>query len=1047
MVDPIYIVGSGLGIAFLLGLIKKAGKNTSGVIMLFTIAFMTFISLQWLWSIVFAGNAPHYIYTAGFKPPFSINLLMGRHEAIFTTMINFLGLLGGLYLWDKFKKEGVNSMIVFLVMIMGLNVIIMTRDIFNLFVFLEVVSIGTAGLIILERNTKSLSAGFKYMIATSIIAGLLLLGIIFAYQLTGSLNIDDLVQSNLWFAKGGTIAVFLILIAMIFELKPFPANGWALDVYEGANPGLATMVSGGVATAMLFVLYKLLHLGGESWYIPVATAGIITFVGSNLLGLNQKNATRLLGYSSVGQIGLLMIVLGFSKMLGEKFEYIAFTLLISHFLAKAGLFWIAGLLKNTKIKNWAIVRSKPLMLFLMGSFIFALLGLPPFPSFFGKWELVMKLANNGMMPWVIGILAGSLLEAVYLLRWFGYTAKLEESADQKMTFSVHKVIPILFAGLALYVTSFYSHQWMDASAIYCYLPFVLVIVLFLLDFLPVWFKNTVGLAGLGYYAYTLIMNDLLPENDIIRIVFAAIFLVGGFLMLIPGYTKKGTRKGFYPLALLMFAGLGGLIQAETTLQFFFAWEIMTIASYLLIMRGKKAMKASLNYILFSIGGAYFMLSGFALAFHIQGDLSLQLLTQSTTLTSWVFLLIALGLMFKIATIGFHIWLPGSYAEAEDDVTPMISSVLIKSGLFGFLIFMISGNGLNIGNVNIPYILGWLGAISAVIGNMAAIYQEDVKKLVAYSSIGVMGYILFAVSMMSNLGWLTSIVYGMVHFLYKGLIFLAVAGVIYRTKTRKFYEMGGLIKKMPISFIAVLIGIITLAGMPPLAGFAGKWLFYNAVILKGWYIQGTLIFFSGIIAFLYCFKLIHNIFLGPVKDEHRRIKETSVWYLIPQVVIIMVIMLFSVQPRIFIEPVSNYLASHFPGEGLSWEGTKAYTSLGYWDATQIMYIVGGLFAVLFGTLFLLSRKAQKVKQFDMVYQAERPFRPETTHVSYNMFAHYNKALGYVIAPRVTNFWKGIAGLTHDLGGHIRQIYSGNGQAYALHIVLYFVVFYFLLTGGF
>jgi hypothetical protein len=65
----------------------------------------------------------------------------------------------------------------------------------------------------------------------------------------------------------------------------------------------------------------------------------------------------------------------------------------------------------------------------------------------------------------------------------------------------------------------------------------------------------------------------------------------------------------------------------------------------------------------------------------------------------------------------------------------------------------------------------------------------------------------------------------------------------------------------------------------------------------------------------------------------------------------------------------------------------------------------------------------------------------------MFAHYNKALGYVIAPRVTNFWKGIAGLTHDLGGHIRQIYSGNGQAYALHIVLYFVVFYFLLTGGF
>jgi formate hydrogenlyase subunit 3/multisubunit Na+/H+ antiporter MnhD subunit len=330
-----------------------------------------------------------------------------------------------------------------------------------------------------------------------------------------------------------------------------------------------------------------------------------------------------------------------------------------------------------------------------------------------------------------------------------------------------------------------------------------------------------------------------------------------------------------------------------------------------------------------------------------------------------------------------------------------------------------------------------------VGNIAAIFQEDAKKLVAYSSIGVMGYILFAVSMMTNLGWLTAITYGMVHFLYKGLLFLAVAGVIYRTRTRKFYEMGGLIKKMPISFIAVLIGIITLAGMPPLAGFAGKWLFYNALILKGWYIQGTLIVFAGIIAFLYCFKLIHNIFLGPIKDEHRKIKETSVWYLIPQVILIIVIMVFSVQPRIFLEPVSNYLSSYFPGEGLHWEGTKAYTSLGYWDATQIMYVVGGMFVVLLGSLLLLSRKAKKVGQFNIVYQAERPFRPETTHVAYNMFAHYNKALGYLAAPRVTNFWKNISNIIHDIGGHIRQIYSGNGQAYALHIILYLVVFYVLL----
>jgi formate hydrogenlyase subunit 3/multisubunit Na+/H+ antiporter MnhD subunit len=1046
MVDPIYIVASGLGIAFLLGLIKRAGRKTSGMVMLFTLAFMTFISVQWLWALVFNQHEPHYTYTAGFKPPFSINLLMSRHESILTTMINALGLLGGIYLRDKFRKEGVNSMIVYLVLFMGLNVIVMTRDIFNLFVFLEVVSIGTAGLIILERKTASLSAGFKYMIATGIIAGFLLLGIIFAYQITGSLNIDDMMEANLWYVKGGVVAVFMILIAVIFELKPFPANGWALDVYEGANPGIGTIISAGIATVSLFVLYKLLNLGGESWHLPVAIAGLITFLGSNLLGLNQNSSTRLLGYSSTGQIGLMVVVIGLSTMLGEDFEFIIFTILIGHFLAKAGLFWMAGMLRNRNLTSWSALRKKPLMLFLMGTFIFALIGLPPFPSFFGKWKLIMHLAGDGMMGWVACILLATLLESVYLLRWFGYAAKKEIDTEEQPGWSLHRYIPVVVVAGALYGFSYLATQWMEAAPVAGYLPFVLVVALFVLDFLPAPYKNTIAIGGLGYYAYWLIGGVLLPEGDIVRIVFAGIFLIGAVILLIPGYNKTGTRRGFYPLVTLMFAGLAMLIEASTTLQFFFGWEIMTLASYLLILRGRKAMHASLKYIIFSLGGAYLMMAGFALAYDFNGSFTLHILNGPAQLATWIFALVALGLIIKMAILGFQVWLPGSYTEAEDDVTPMISSVLIKSGILGFLIFLIPGITASSGGISIPYILGWLGAITAVTGNMLAVYQEDAKKLVAYSSIGVMGYILFAVSMTTSLGTLTAATYGVLHFLYKALLFLAVGGVILRTGTRKFYEMGGLIKRMPLSFITVLIGIITLAGMPPLAGFAGKWLFYNAIIAKGWYIQGTMIIFAGIIAFLYCFKLIHNIFLGPLKDNHRRIRETTVWWLAPQIILVMAIMVLSVYPRILLEPLGSYLAGCFPGETIRWEGTRAYTSLGYWDATQIMYVVGGMFVVLFGVLFLMTRKAKRIGQFDMVYQAERPFRPETTHFAHNMFAHYRRSFGFVAIPRITGFWNSISGITHDAGEHIRKIYSGNGQAYALHIVLYFIIFFALLTGG-
>ena len=87
----------------------------------------------------------------------------------------------------------------------------------------------------------------------------------------------------------------------------------------------------------------------------------------------------------------------------------------------------------------------------------------------------------------------------------------------------------------------------------------------------------------------------------------------------------------------------------------------------------------------------------------------------------------------------------------------------------------------------------------------------------------------------------------------------------RTGTHNMYEMGGLIKRMPFSFIAVLIGmLLPYSGVPPLSGFAGKWLFYNAVLLKGWYFQGAIVFFAGIIAFLYCFRLIAGIYFWTVE---------------------------------------------------------------------------------------------------------------------------------------------------------------------------------------
>jgi NADH:ubiquinone oxidoreductase subunit 5 (subunit L)/multisubunit Na+/H+ antiporter MnhA subunit len=353
---------------------------------------------------------------------------------------------------------------------------------------------------------------------------------------------------------------------------------------------------------------------------------------------------------------------------------------------------------------------------------------------------------------------------------------------------------------------------------------------------------------------------------------------------------------------------------------------------------------------------------------------------------------------------------------------------------------------SIAGINLYYIIGWIGAITAVIGNIMGAFQEDAKRLLAYSSVGQLGYVVFALGMFNHIGWLAAVAFALNHFVFKALLFLAVGGVVSRVKTRNMYEMGGLIKNMPFSFISVLIGIIALSGVPPLTGFAGKWLSYNAVVLSGWYLPGAVVTFAGLVAFLYCFRLIHTIFLGQMKDRNRKVKEAPIWYLIPQYILIGVVMYFSIIPNAVLKPVGDFLVNHFPQHALKWDGSMATSVLGHWDGGMIMMVTGVIFAIVFVWLLIVNRKAVKVKQFNIVFAAERPARPELTHFAYNFFAPYKKALGFLVTPIATAFWNGVAEFAHSTGGLFIRLFSGTPQTYAVHILLFSAACYLFIIGG-
>ncbi len=576
---------------------------------------------------------------------------------------------------------------------------------------------------------------------------------------------------------------------------------------------------------------------------------------------------------------------------------------------------------------------------------------------------------------------------------------------------------------------------------------LLVVVAFaLLDFfrIPTGVQVALAVGVLGYY-----LSTLLPQLAGIRLVFAGIFGAGAMVQLIAFFARKGRAAGLSGMTAGMLLSLLALLTASSALSFFVAWELMTLTSFFLVIRGRQAGAAAYRYIVFSLASAFLMLAAFGLGGSelfdaLAGRESIFTFGMSAMVVVPTVLLV-LAVLIKLGAVGVHIWLPPAYAEADDDVSSLMSSVLSKAGLFvlfaGATVFSMPLWG----GVPLNAVLGWVGVATAVVGAMMALFQEDIKYTLAYSSMSQVGYMLLAFAMMSHLGWVTSLYLAVTHLLFKAMLFLAVAGVVMRTGTRLMYQMGGLIKRMPFSFVSVLIAIIALSGVPPLSGFGGKWLLYTALLESGWYLQAALAFFASGVAFLYLFRLIHAIFLGQRKAIHDEVTEAPATVLIPQFLFLVGIMAVSMFPNLLIQPLQGAVEPAFAST-VRWEGYSVISSLGYWNGNAVMYVTMGVFIAPLLWLLAVKGRVYKVEQFNIVYAAERPHTPETTHYAFNFFGHYQKAFGSLLSPWVQRFWAGTASTGNTISGALRGWNTGNPQTYAFQIMLYLLLLFLIARGG-
>ncbi|NLS07547.1 proton-conducting membrane transporter [Rhizobium sp. P32RR-XVIII] len=1024
LLQPLNIFLLGLGGGFLIPLLSKIAKPLPAAGFIIALVGMTVISGVCLWRVHHGGSTIE-VLTAGSVPPFSINMRFGRWEGFFAVCVNVVAVLGAWHLWERLRPS-YPALLLYLILIMGINGMVMTRDLFNQFVFLEIVSIGTYGLLGFERAPAALAASFKYIMATVLASSFFLLGAGLLYQVTGTLNIDDMITNRaLITGPVGVTALLFVLSCLVLELKPFPANGWGLDVYETANSGIAALVSVGVSAGVFFALFKLLPLFEDHLSI-LAISGGTTFLFSNLVGLRQTNVQRMLGYSSIAQMGLLMLALALLHQLDaeQALPLVVGGLFINHLVAKAGLFWLAGIVERREIDGWSDVAGNPFVLSILATFLVAIAGLPPFPGFWAKWELVMQAAAGGRYIWIAVILVGSLLEAAYMFSWFKHATRPLPDETTISPAAPGRLVPVVACAALLFASGYAAASLAGAASLLLVAPLVVGAGLYVLDWLPGRIKCVLML-GAVLVAGLWIIHDI----EGLRRLFAVLLLSGGLVVAFASFYRSDPRRGFYPMMAILLLSIDSLLRAATSLEFFFHWEIITLSSYFLIAQRPGAHPYVLQFLLFSLVSAFCMLAGFGIATSANGTTALSAFATAGPDAAPALMFLAIGFLIKTGAVGVHVWLPGAYAEADDDLSAMLSAVISKVAVFGLFMVTYLAIRSEVG-LEMAHVMGWIGLLTTIAGAVMAFQQSDIKRMLGYSSMSQIGYIITAIALMSHLGWVTAFYLVANHLLVKGILFLAVAGVILRTGTRLFDETGGLAGRMPLTFAAVVIALISMSGLPPLAGFGGKWLLLSAMTDRGWYGLAVVGVLATFIGFLYMFRLGYSIFLGPRKPSDEAVSEAPLPLLVPQFVLVLAILVLSFFPKLVMDPVSAAIDPYFAST-LVWQGMSLETIYGYWNPVPVMAFSVASAGVLLGLFLLVYRTGRG-----------RSLPGSTAH----FYSFYRSVFAPLVTPVANFVWDGVCDLTLGAAGLVRRIYTGNGQTYALYVLYYVFALYLLGTLG-
>ncbi len=361
------------------------------------------------------------------------------------------------------------------------------------------------------------------------------------------------------------------------------------------------------------------------------------------------------------------------------------------------------------------------------------------------------------------------------------------------------------------------------------------------------------------------------------------------------------RGLYFTCMLLCLAGLLGIAITGDAFNLFVLLEISSLSTYTLIALGRdrRALASSFQYLIMGTIGATFILISVGLLYSLTGTLNMadlaertqNLHTSRTLKVAYSFLIVGIGL--KLAMFPLHLWLPNAYAYAPSAVTVFLASTATKVAIYVLLRFLFNVFGITFSFelLQTEWILIGLGLISMLFASIVAVFQQNIKRMLAYSSVAQVGYILLGIGLLNINGLTAALLHIFNHALIKGALFMSLGAICFRVGNTELKNIAGIGRMMPWTMAAFVAGGISLIGIPSSVGFISKWFLILAAIEKGWWPIVVIISICSLIAVAYIWRVIETAYFKTPQDSGTRYVEAPLSLLIPTWILVFLNYLF------------------------------------------------------------------------------------------------------------------------------------------------------------